>query len=42
MNFTVEFEDPTMLGLLVKKSDKLFVHMKYDLLDVHGFFRNDR
>jgi hypothetical protein len=28
-----------MLGLLMKKSDKLYIHMKYDLLDVKGYFR---
>ena len=31
-----------MLGLLVKKSDKLYVHLKYDLLDTYGFFKPDK
>ena len=38
MNFQAEFYDPYMLGLLMKKSDRLFIHMKYDLLDVRGYF----
>lgn len=42
MNFTATFDDPYMLGLLVKKSDKLYVHMKYDLLDTYGFFKSDK
>jgi hypothetical protein len=28
-----------MLGLLVKKSDRLFVHLKYYLLDDYCFFK---
>lgn len=39
MNFTATFYEPYMLGLLVKKSDKLYVHMKYNLLDTHGNFK---
>lgn len=31
-----------MLGLLVKKSDNLYIHMKYDLLDTKGFFRDEK
>jgi len=31
-----------MLGLLVKKSDYLYIHMKYDLLDTYGFFKPDK
>lgn len=42
MNFTATFYQPYMLGLLVKKSDKLYVHLKYDLLDSFGFFRVDK
>ena len=42
MNFTATFFEPYMLGLLVKKSDKLYVHMKYDLLDTFGFFKPDK
>jgi hypothetical protein len=42
MNFTATFHQPYMLGLLVKKSDKLYVHMKYDLLDTYGFFKPDK
>jgi len=38
MHFQAEFYDPYMLGLLMKKSDRLFIHMKYDLLDVRGYF----
>ena len=30
-----------MLGLLMKKSDKLYIHMKYDLLDTKGYFRQE-
>jgi hypothetical protein len=42
MNFTATFHQPYMLGLLVKKSDKLYVHLKYDLLDTYGFFKPDK
>lgn len=42
MNFTATFDEPYMLGLLVKKSDKLYVHMKYDLLDTYGYFKPDK
>jgi hypothetical protein len=42
INFTATFYEPYMLGLLVKKSDKLYVHMKYDLLDPYGYFKYDR
>lgn len=42
MNFTCTFDRPYLLGLLVKKSDKLYVHMKYDLLDVKGYFLPDK
>lgn len=31
-----------MLGLLVKKSDYLYIHMKYDLLDSYGYFKPDK
>jgi hypothetical protein len=41
MNFTATFYEPYMLGLLIKKSDKLYIHFKYDLLDTHGFFKNE-
>lgn len=41
MKFHAEFYDPYMLGLLMKKSDKLYIHMKYDLLDVRGYFRDE-
>lgn len=41
MNFTVVFDRPYMLGLLVKKSDRLYVHMKYYLLDTNGFFKKE-
>lgn len=39
VNFTVVFDKPYMLGLLVKKNDRLYVHMKYYLLDTYGFFK---
>jgi len=42
MNFTATFSEPYMLGLLVKKIDKFYVHMKYDLLDTHGYFKPDK
>jgi len=42
MNYTATFHQPYMLGLLVKKSDKLYVHLKYDLLDTYGFFKPDK
>lgn len=36
MHFNVRFHDPYMLGLLTKKSDRLYVQMKYDILDLNG------
>ena len=42
INFTATFYEPYMLGLLVKKHDKLYIHMKYDLLDTYGFFKPDK
>lgn len=39
MTYQATFTDPYMLGLLMKKSDKLYIHLKYDLLDVKGYFR---
>jgi hypothetical protein len=42
MNFTATFDRPYLLGLLVKKSDKLYIHMKYDLLDTKGYFLPDK
>ena len=41
MNFTATFYEPYMLGLLIKKSDKLYIHFKYDLLDTKGFFKDE-
>ena len=41
MNFTATFYEPYMLGLLIKKSDKLYIHFKYDLLDRNGFFKDE-
>jgi hypothetical protein len=38
MNMTCTFFEPYMLGLLVKKSDRLYIQMKYDILDVDGYF----
>lgn len=43
MNFQARFHEPFMLGLLTKKSDRLYVHLKYDLLDIgeeRGRFKN--
>jgi len=42
MNFTATFDRPYLLGLLVKKSDKLYIHLKYDLLDTKGYFMPDK
>jgi hypothetical protein len=39
MNFTAKFYKPYFLGLLMKKSDKLHIQMKYDLLDINGYFK---
>jgi hypothetical protein len=39
MWFNVTFYEPYRLGLLQKKTDKLYIHLKYDLLDVKGYFR---
>jgi hypothetical protein len=39
MNFTATFDSPYMLGLLVKRSNRLYVAVKYDRLDVFGFFK---
>jgi len=41
MNFTATFYEPYMLGLLIKKSDKIYIHFKYDLLDTNGFFKDE-
>lgn len=41
MNFKARFHEPFMLGLLTKKSDRLYIHMKYDLLDLVGWFKDD-
>jgi len=41
MNFTAKFFEPYMLGLLVKKSDRLYIHFRYDLLDSYGFFKEE-
>jgi len=40
MNFTCKFYAPYFLGLLMKKSDNLYIHMKYDLLDTKGYFKD--
>lgn len=39
MNYTAEFYKPYNLGLLMKKSDRLYFHLKYDLLDTKGYFK---
>ena len=41
LNFTAKFYDPYMLGLLVKKSDKLYIHFRYDILDSWGFIKEE-
>jgi hypothetical protein len=41
MNFTATFYEPYMLGLLIKKKDRLYVHMKWWFLDVNGFIKKD-
>lgn len=41
MEYQATFTDPYMLGLLMKKSDKLYIHMKYDLLDTKGYFKEE-
>ena len=38
MNMTLTFFEPYMLGLLVKKSDRLYIKFKYDILDTAGRF----
>jgi hypothetical protein len=38
MNMTVTFFEPYMLGLLVKKSDRLYIQLKHDILDTDGRF----
>jgi len=42
MFFKARFHEPYMLGLLTKKSDRLYIHFKYDLLDLHGWFKEDK
>jgi hypothetical protein len=39
MNFTATFNEPYMLGLLIKKKDRLYVHFKWYFLDVQGFIK---
>jgi hypothetical protein len=41
MNFTATFYEPYMLGLLIKKKDRLYVHFKWYFLDVNGFIKED-
>jgi hypothetical protein len=41
MHFRARFHDPYMLGLLTKKSDRLYIHFKYDLLDFDGHFKRE-
>lgn len=38
MNMTLTFFEPYMLGLLVKKSDRLYIKLKHDILDTTGRF----
>jgi hypothetical protein len=39
MNFSVTFNQPYLLGLLVKRSDRLFAQLKYNLVDTRGYFK---
>lgn len=41
MNISLTFNEPYMLGLLIKKKDRLYVHMKWYFLDVNGFIKDD-
>lgn len=41
MWFNATFFEPYKLGLLKKKADKLYIHLKYDLLDTKGYFRKE-
>ena len=41
MNFTVVFDEPYMMGLLVKRSDRLYLQWKWYLLDTYGFFKEE-
>lgn len=41
MNFSVTFQQPYLLGLLVKRSDRLFAHLKYNLIDTRGSFKSE-
>lgn len=40
MNFTAKFFEPYKLGLIMKKSDNLYIHFKYNLLDTKGYFKD--
>mmetsp|Transcript_12357 Transcript_12357/g.19197 ORF Transcript_12357/g.19197 Transcript_12357/m.19197 type:complete len:110 (+) Transcript_12357:2423-2752(+) len=42
LNFSCKFSEPYMLGLLVKKSDRLYIHFRYDMLNSYGFFREEK
>jgi hypothetical protein len=39
MNFTVSLYEPYLLGLLLKRSDRFWVQLKYNLLDTVGYFK---
>lgn len=39
MNFSVTFNQPYLLGLLVKRSDRFFIQLKYNLVDTRGYFK---
>ena len=39
MKFQAKFDKPYMLGLIMKKSDNLYIHFKYHLLDTKGYFK---
>jgi hypothetical protein len=39
--FRCQFHDSYLLGLLVKRRDNLFIHLRYDLLDIEGFIKEE-
>mmetsp|Transcript_12358 Transcript_12358/g.19202 ORF Transcript_12358/g.19202 Transcript_12358/m.19202 type:complete len:194 (+) Transcript_12358:2244-2825(+) len=41
INFRCKFQNPFLLGLLVKRSDKLYIHFRYDLVDTEGFIKDE-
>lgn len=39
INFRAQFHEPFLLGLLIKRKDTLYIHLKYNLLDTEGKFK---